>query len=141
MIKLQAAKKLKELGLKWEPKLHDFFAIPERNLDDRIFVLSDMTIAAEVLHGYPALTFNGAVEWSLDFIYQFDVIWIPREDQLRTILVAKLAGGEEPIVQLLTTLRGYVCKIRLSGQEHQFPAGTAGDAYAAALTFVLEADQ
>lgn len=138
MISAQTAKNLKEAGLKWEPQLHDFFAIPERHLDDRIFVLSDMTIGAEVLHGHPALTFNGAVEWSLDFIYQYDVIWIPREDQLRTLLVARLAGAEEPIVQLETTLRGYRCLINHDGQTKVFAAGSAGECYAAALISLLE---
>lgn len=140
MIQTETARILKNLGLTWKPQLHDFFAIPDRNLDNRVFVLSDMTIGAEVLHGFPALTFNGAVEWSLDFIYQYDVIWIPREDQLRTLLVSRLAGQEEPVLQLESTLRGYRCTINFGGEKQQFTAGSAGDAYASALISLLESE-
>jgi hypothetical protein len=47
MISLSLAVKLKESGLTWQPTLHDFFAIPQPELEDRLFVLSDMTIDIE----------------------------------------------------------------------------------------------
>ena len=38
------AQQLKEAGLAWKPAPGDRFAIPERDLDDEVFVLSNMTI-------------------------------------------------------------------------------------------------
>ncbi len=138
MISLETAARLKEAGLKWVPALHDFFAIPDRGLDDRVFVLSDMTVGVEILHGFPAITFNGAVEWSLDFIYQFDVIWMPREDQLRAILTTRLAGAPEPAVQLSAAAGGCRCAIPVNGEQVSFAAEDAAEAYGRALLHLLQ---
>jgi len=34
----------------------------------------------------PEMRFNGTVEWALDSIGQHEVVWLPREDQLRDAL-------------------------------------------------------
>jgi len=39
------ARQLKEAGLIWKPGPGDRFAIPDRDLDEEVFVLSNMTIA------------------------------------------------------------------------------------------------
>ena len=44
MIDVQLAQELKEAGLVWKPGPGDRFAIPDRDLDDDVFVLSNMTI-------------------------------------------------------------------------------------------------
>ena len=137
MISLQTALELKETGLTWTPQLHDYFAIPDRGLDDRIFVLSDMTVGLEVLHGFPAITFNGAVEWSLDFVYQYDVVWIPREEQLRQAVISELSEAGNPFIQLTYTGKDFTCVIRHLGQERTFSADGAAEAYALALLHLL----
>lgn len=144
MISLETAQALKNAGLTWRPQLHDFFAIPERGFDDRIFVLSDMTVAIEVLNGYPAITFNGAVEWSLDFIYQFDVVWLPREEQLQRLLMDHLAQ-RQPAAEPHFTLEIQPANCRLSlpaangrPAPSPFEAAKAAETYAQALLFLLQ---
>ncbi|MCB0028074.1 MAG: hypothetical protein KDE28_09225, partial [Anaerolineales bacterium] len=83
MIALELATQLKEAGLEWQPALHDFFSVPFPDLEHRVFVLSDMTINQEVLRGWPALTFSGAMEWALDYVLTMEVVWLPTEAQLR----------------------------------------------------------
>ena len=139
MISLATALKLKEIGLVWKPTLHDFFAIPDVGLDDRIFVLSDMTVGVEVLHGFPAITFNGAVEWSLDFVYQYDVVWIPKEEQLRQLVYQQLALVGKPIFQLAYTGKAYTCTIQHQGRPQMFAAKSGDESYARALLHLLGA--
>ena len=42
MISLHLARKLKAAGLVWQATTNDFFAVPDRGMDERLFVLSDM---------------------------------------------------------------------------------------------------
>lgn len=138
MVSLRLANKLKQAGLVWQPTLHDFFAIPEPELEDRLFVLSDMTIEIEPIFGWQAITFNGAVEWSLDYIMTADVVWVPTESQLRDMLQEHLLAEEQPAVQLLSSISGYHCQITFKGEFHDFEAPTASDAYGQALLFLLQ---
>jgi hypothetical protein len=130
MIPFHTAFALHEAGLIWQPALHDFFAIPHSELDDRVFVLTDMVAELTVLKGWPAITFNGAVEWSLDYILQMDAVWLPREDQLRAA-VAALTPFE-----LCPSPAGYVCTIPHEGGSKQFVAAEAEDVYAAVWLFL-----
>ncbi|MDH3540874.1 MAG: pilus assembly protein CpaE, partial [Acidimicrobiia bacterium] len=68
MISVELAQVLRDRGLTWRPARYDVFFIPERGLDERVFVLADMTVDIQRLAGGAAITFNGAVEWSLDSI-------------------------------------------------------------------------
>ncbi|MCI0394138.1 MAG: pilus assembly protein CpaE [Chloroflexi bacterium] len=138
MISLPLAVQLKAAGLAWKLALHDFFAIPEPGLDERVFVLSDMTIDVEAYFGRQAITFNGAVEWALDYILTADVVWMPTEEQLRELLQERLLGETQPAVQLLSALDGYHCLIQFEGRPRAFEAVVASDAYALALLHVLE---
>ncbi len=57
-------------------------------MDDEVFVLSTMTIE---LHDRPEgqlIGFNGTTEWALDSIKAQDAVWLPREDQLRSLIGA-----------------------------------------------------
>ena len=138
MISLELARQLKEAGLQWQPALHDFFAIPQPELDERVFVISDMTIDVEKLFGRQTITFNGAVEWSLDFIMQAAVLWMPTESQLRELLQERLLMERQPAVQLDSSTDGYTCQIIYQGQACYFEAVQASNAYAKALLHLLQ---
>lgn len=87
MIGLELARALQAAGLRWEPAPGDAFAVPDRDLDEQVFVLSDMVIqTVEVPDGPPVLAFNGTTEWALDSLEAHEAVWLPREDQLRAAL-------------------------------------------------------
>ncbi len=95
MLPLDLALALRDAGLRWEPRPGDAFAVPDRDLDDQVFVLSDMVV--QTLHppdGPPILAFNGTTEWALDSLEAHEAVWLPREDQLRTLLEDTFAGLE-----------------------------------------------
>lgn len=131
MISLETAVALQQAGLAWKPTLHDFFAVPHVDMDERVFVLTDMVAELTILKGWPAITFNGAVEWSLDYILQIDAVWLPREDQLRSAVAMRTP------FQLRVTPTGYACVIPVQGVEQSFGATMAEEAYAAVLLFLL----
>ena len=92
MIGLQLARALADAGLVWTPGSGDRFVIPDREMDDDVFVVSEMTI--EVVE-YPTDTlirFNGTTEWALDSVDLDQALWLPREDQLRELLGDRLAS-------------------------------------------------
>lgn len=130
-LSLDTAQKLKAVGIVWEPTTHDFFAIPDVDMDDRVFALSDMTVSLEVLDGYRAITFVGAVEWALDFIYHADAVWLPTESQLRELIVAQL--GDHPSLSLQTSIGGYVATIERDAKRQVYEGVNAIEAYAATL--------
>lgn len=134
-ISLESAIKLKQAGLTWSPKTNDFFGVPDVGMDNKVFAMSDMTVSMEVLHGYHAITFNGAVEWALDFVYKADAVWLPTESQLREMVVARL--GDEPSMVLQTSIGGYVVVIKSDGSKQVFEGITAEEAYTAALMSLL----
>ncbi|MGD2157330.1 MAG: hypothetical protein PVG14_01160 [Anaerolineales bacterium] len=138
MLSLSTAIKLKSAGLTWIPALHDFFAVPDRELDDRLFVISDIMAYVEFRNNLPMVTFHGVVEWALDYVLTQEVVWIPRESQLRTRLMQLLVSEKQPALRLDSTLDGYSCVIQLHGKEHRFDSSEASEAYASALLFVLE---
>ncbi len=137
MISLSLAVKLKKAGLIWNPALHHLFAIPDSDLDQRVFVVSDMAIDVERLFGQQAITFNGAVEWSLDRIMVDDAVWMPTEGQLREALQQRLPGEAEPAVSLSSYSNRFRCMISLEGKSHAFEAHTASDAYGLALLHII----
>ena len=138
MLSLTTARRLKTAGLAWRPTLHDFFAVPDRGMDDRVFVLSDMSVDIELLKGQSIVTFNGTSEWALDYELMSEVVWMPTEEQLRGALERRLAPGELPPFKLIHAPDGYWCEIRLAGQSLSFRAAEASEAYAEALLYVLE---
>jgi hypothetical protein len=86
MITVELATRLRDAGLRWEPASGDRFAIPDRDLDDQVFVVSEMTIETQQLRSGGIVRFNGTTEWALDSIAQDEVIWLPHEAQLRALL-------------------------------------------------------
>jgi hypothetical protein len=126
------ARQLKDAGLSWKPALGDRFAVPDRDLDDQMFVLSNMTIQVYTLPEGRVIGFNGTTEWALDDVEIEETIWLPREDQLRELL-----GGT--FRALRRTGAEYQVDIELLGEDRTFTGDTAEDAYAAALLHLLAA--
>ena len=138
MISVDLARQLKEAGLSWQPTRHDFFFIPDRGLDDSLFVLSDMAVFIEKRQGRLTVTFHGTPEWALDDILLTEVIWLPTEAQLREMLELHLVSETSPAVKLSSVADGYFCEIQFQGQTLTFEAFGASDAYGLALLHILE---
>ncbi len=127
MITRELAETLAARGLAWEPASGDRFVVPDRDLDDEVFVVSGMSIEVAKLEFGAEMRFNGTVEWALDSIAQAEVIWLPREDQLRAAL------GER-FVRLESVTGGYA--VVLTGEERHVDIDVER-AYARALLSVL----
>jgi hypothetical protein len=138
MISLATARKLKAAGLVWVPNLHDFFAIPERSMDERLFVISDMLVTVDMLQGLQVVSFQGASEWALDSLVTTDAVWMPSEAQVRQALEAALLASGHPDVLLKSSLVGFRCTISFQNEPLSFEANEASEAYAAALLHILE---
>ena len=127
MITLEQAKRLKKAGALWVPGAGDRFVVPDREMDDDVFVVSDMTVEVHDYPGGKVIGFNGTTEWALDSIEQREVIWLPREEQLRSLL-----GGQ--FVSLEATDDGY--RVNTKGGSSTGP--DAEQAYADAVLELLE---
>ena len=84
--------------------------MPDRNLDDRLFTVSDMVVEVrDVATGGAVLAFNGTTEWALDSLEVAAAVWLPREDQLRELLGPRFQSLERlppPAVGWAVTARG-----------------------------------
>jgi hypothetical protein len=139
MISLATALALKAAGLTWMPMDLDFFAIPDRQMDERIFVISDMLVTVDILQGLQVVAFQGASEWALDSLVTTEAVWMPREDQLRMALEAALLASGRPELRLSGGLNGYRCEMLHEGKLVAFEAKDASEAYARALLHLLDA--
>jgi len=137
MLSLYMARALRDAGLVWKPAEFDFFTIPDRGMDERVFVISDMPAAIGQMQGQAMVTFEGAVEWALDYIPTGEAIWLPTEEQLRAHLAARLAAEPKFVLRLITTPASCRCEIVLGGRQLAFEAMNASEAYSAALLHVL----
>ena len=104
----------------------DRFMVPDRDLDDVIFVVSHMVVEVEDSSMGRVLKFNGTTEWALDVVQSGEATWLPREDQLRVML------GRH-FVALATTPGGYVVVVDRQGQEQRHEDLDAECAYARAV--------
>ena len=132
MLTLSLAKQLKSAGLEWKPQLHDTFVIPDRGMDERLFVITEVMAYIEQLWGSPMVTFHGTAEWALDYVLQTEAVWIPSESQLRELVVRRVSSftlSQQP--------GGYECRFTLKGQSYTYTAEDACDAYGASLLQVL----
>ena len=132
MIGVQVAHALKEAGLTWKPGSGDRFVIPDRDLDDQVFVLSNMTIEVYNVPEGRVIGFNGTTEWALDDVEIEEALWLPRENQLRELL-----GGT--FRALRRSAAGYDVEMTLLDEDRVFTAPTPDEAYAAALLHLLAA--
>ena len=126
MLSVHLAKRLRAAGLPWAPARGDRFVVPDRGMDDEVFVLSDMTVE---LHDMPygrVVGFNGTVEWSLDCVRIGEVLWLPSEGQLRDRL------GEH-FDRLERSVDGFIVVVG----EQRFSHADAECAYAEAVLTLL----
>ncbi len=94
MITRELAEELRRVGPAWAPASGDRFVIPDHDLDDAVFVISDMTIETQTVPGGHIIKFNGTTEWALDSIAAELALWLPREDQIRSMLGPRFARLE-----------------------------------------------
>lgn len=134
MISVELAQRLARSGLAWEPAERDTFMVPDAGMDQRVFVVSELTALVQQLAGEQHITFHGTSEWALDHIMVRDTIWLPSETQLREALEAQLPDGA---FVLERGPEGYHCLIPfVTANGRSYP--TAEDAYAAALLYLLD---
>ena len=130
MLSRELAVALRDTGLVWTPENGDRFLVPERDLDEVVFVHSDMVIEEVTLpDGTHVLAFNGTTEWALDALEASEAIWVPSEAQLRERL-GDAFEGLEPLPQ---PGRGYA--VTVSGRRHVDVS--AANAYGRALLDLL----
>ncbi|WP_066039009.1 hypothetical protein [Herbiconiux solani] len=139
MISIELARALRTAGLRWHPRSGDAFVIEtadvtgeaEEQGEGEVFTVSEMT--AEV-HDFPSgrlIGFNGTTEWALDSVDIADTLWLPREDQLRSLLrdgfeqlAVDRSDPEEPLYLVTAVVRG---------ERRTFEALSAQDAYGEAV--------
>ncbi len=126
----ELAQRLHGVGLSWEPAPGDRFVVPNRDMDDEVFVVSDMVVDVHDLPGGRVIGFNGTVEWALDSIAAAEVVWLPREDQLRTAL-------GNAFVRLEAVPLGWVVVTQAEAGEQRHADVDAERAYARALLHAL----
>jgi hypothetical protein len=133
MLTLELAQLLKSSGLGWTPASGDRFVVPVSDMEEQVFVLSDITADIHRFTSGDVIGFNGTTEWALDSIEQEAVVWLPREGQLRELLGAAF-------VRLEQVTGGYaVTATSAGGVEGRFVDIDAERAYARALLARLRA--
>ena len=143
MLTLTLAQELKEAGLAWRPRDRDAFIVPYRGLDDTVFVITNMATRVQLLQGYPTVTFQGAYDWALDYIFLREVVWMPSEAQLRAEIERRVRSGQKergPTLRLTSMSGGYVCEINDRGSYLTFSGQNPSIAYAHALLHLLGRD-
>jgi hypothetical protein len=127
MISIELAWQLAAAGVRWHPRSGDRFTILQPELTGDVFTISDMMVEAHEFPTGTVLGFNGTTEWAMDSVAKDDALWLPGEDQLRTML-----GGT---FRSLAVVDGeyLVTTVSASGEERTFHADVAADAYAHAL--------
>lgn len=134
MIPVELARQLAAAGLDWHPSDGDLFVIPRTELEDHVFMISDMVVEVEHVHGRGIVKFNGTTEWALDAMAQGDVVWLPREHQLREALGTSFQAltrvGRPDAAQWVVT-------VETGGVESRARDSVVEIAYARALLDVL----
>lgn len=130
MISIDLARQLRDAGLEWLPAEGDRFMIPDRDLEDHVFSISEMTVEIRRLTDDTHIFFNGSVEWALDSIMQTEVVWLPSETHLRDRL-------GRAFDTLRRTEDSYTCDIVVDGKRTTYPAADPATAYALALLDLL----
>jgi hypothetical protein len=135
MIDLELGLALRDAGLTWTPTSGDRFVVLDRDLEDQVFVVSDMVIETRETPSGPLLAFNGTTEWALDSLEVQAAVWLPREDQLRELLgeafvsLEATGGGDVP--------GGFAVTVRVAGDDRRHIELAAAAAYSRALLDLL----
>ena len=132
MLDLATAARLKELGLAWDPQPGDRFVVPVKGMEDEVFILSNVIADVHDFEGGAVIGFNGTTEWALDSIEQSDVVWVPREEQLRAVLGAAFVSLEQ-------VSGGFAVHATAGGVEGRYVDADAERAYGQAVLARLEA--
>ena len=132
MLDVVLAQQLRAAGLAWEPKPGDRFVLPLPDMQDEVFILSNVIADVHQFENGNVIGFNGTTEWALDSVEQDDVVWLPREEQLRDLLGAAF-------VRLEQVTGGYaVTATAGDGEERRFVDIEAERAYARAVLARLQ---
>lgn len=126
MLDLTLAQQLKSSGLEWKPTAGDRFVLPVADMEEEVFILSNVIADVHEFRDGAVIGFNGTTEWALDSVEQADVVWFPREDQLRELLGAAF-------VRLEQVSGGYAVTATADGREQRFLDIEAERAYARAV--------
>ncbi len=129
------ARALREAGVDWAPVNGDRFVVEDRDLDDTVFVLSDMVIEVRETPTGPLLAFNGTTEWALDSLEADAAVWLPREDQMRELLGDRFVSLET--VGGASVPAGFAVTVLVGGSPQREVDVDAEAAYARALLTVL----
>ncbi len=129
MVSIDLARALRKHGLKWHPAPGDRFVLPDRDMDEEIFVLSDMTVEMHSFPSGPVIGFNGTTEWALDSVEAEEALWLPGEDRLREALAGLFVRLEAGPPATVT--------IRTGEGECRFSDPDPAQAYGLALLAVL----
>jgi hypothetical protein len=130
MISLELARRLEEAGVTWAPGDGDRFVVPDRDLDDDLFVVSHMVVEVDDSSAGRVLKLNGTTEWALDVVEAGYALWLPREDQLRAML-------DRHFVALLATANGYAVVVNDNGYAQRHEDADVECAYARAVLSLL----
>lgn len=116
----------------------DFFRLPDRHMDERVFVISDMLVTVDVMQGLQVIAFQGASEWALDSLVTTEAVWVPTETQLRLALEAALLDWGRPELRLTSGMSGYRLDFILQDEAISLEGGAADELYANALLKALK---
>jgi hypothetical protein len=132
VITVATARRLRDLGVRWTPRNGDRFIVSDRDMDDEVFVLSTMTVELHDLPEGQLIGFNGTTEWALDSINAHDAVWLPREEQLRSLLGAAFQSLKREVDGR------WRIDFQLAGRAETVTHGDAEEAYALALIAMLD---
>ncbi len=136
MLPVALATELLAAGLMWTPRPGDRFVVPNGEMAEEIFYISEMTIQVHSYRTGQVLGFNGTTEWALDSLQLTDAVWLPREDQLRDELgdrfvsLTRAPGGA-----------GWLVTVMINGARREFADADAETAYGKAVWAVLNEEQ
>ncbi len=128
------ARRLHDAGLTWSPSNGDRFWVPDRDLDDTVFTVSDMVVEVREIGGGRVLALNGTTESALDSVEEHEAVWLPRLDQLLDLLGPSF-------VSLTARSGGHVVRVAADAGEQEHFDVAADAAVARALLGVLTDDR
>lgn len=135
MISLELAGRLRDAGLVWSPVERDIFALPGRDMDDQVFVVSALPALVQRVNGYPVVAFQASAEWALDYVMLAEALWLPSEGQLRVALEDRLPAAAA--LRLERAAGGYRCTVDEGAGLRRYEGGDAETAYGLALLSLL----
>ncbi|MEP6843441.1 MAG: pilus assembly protein CpaE [Pseudolysinimonas sp.] len=140
MISTALARQLADAGLEWTPSSGDAFQIAPGNdnsadFEGDVFTVSDMTIEAQVHSTGTVLGFNGTTEWALDSVALEDALWLPREDQLRELLLGTFRSLERTVSNRGRTV--YTVRAQLEELDAAYASDDPSEAYGLAVLALI----